>query len=116
MKRGTEFRERFTKDYQTLNALYESSVSDEEKRTRKKEIIEKLRTDLGIKRKITNAALIQFKTYHADDSGFWDLFNRAGQDVRAFMNTVAQLKDKDFPGPQSEDFTNVLKRVSVVKK
>lgn len=97
--------------YRELDALYHSDQSEALKRTKKKEILDALQKNTGIRRELNNASLIQFKTYDSGERGFRELFNRNGQDVRQFLSRLASLRSSDFKSAQAEEFREVLDRL-----
>jgi predicted aminopeptidase len=107
--RGEKIQERMARAYQDLKTLYESGASDAVKVQEKGAYLNGLKTELGFKRAITNATLIQFKTYHPGDPGFGRIFERSGRDVRLFLKTLSGLGRRSFPEPQMEHFESVLK-------
>jgi predicted aminopeptidase len=100
-------RERLLKAYDELSALYGSSMTDAEKQEKKERYLEALRKEVGFKRPINNATLIQVKTYHDGDHGFADLYRETGSDLRKFLNRLATLQSDDFPEDQAEVFNVV---------
>jgi len=99
---------RMAQAYRDLKAVYDSSVSDDEKRTKKAEYLAKLQSELRFPRPITNATLIQFQTYDPSDHGFGELFDRCGKDVGRFLKTLKMIKTKDFSSPQQKNFETIL--------
>ena len=108
-RKGAEaVQERLARAYKELGEIYGSAASAGEKLVKKNSYLRALEAELGFKRKITNATLIQFKTYHPGDHGFRRLFDRSGGDLGAFLRFLSRLKPEDFPAPQMEDFERVL--------
>ena len=111
--RSEIIRKRFTQAYQDLKAIYDSTHPEEQKRKEKSDYLTKLQTDLGFRRKITNATLIQFQTYHSSNADFEKLFKKANEDVRVFLKVLSRLKEKDFEHPQSEELKGMLDKLEV---
>ncbi len=109
--RGGEVRDRLLRAYRDLDELYRSANPFEKKLEQKKKYLEALEAELGPGRKITNATLIQFKTYDPGDHGFSLLLERAGGDVRRFLSLISGLRAADFPEKQMERFDGVLERL-----
>jgi predicted aminopeptidase len=82
-------------------------MTDAEKQEKKERYLEALRKEVGFKRPINNATLIQVKTYHDGDHGFADLYRETGSDLRKFLNRLATLQSDDFPEDQAEVFNVV---------
>jgi len=103
-ERGEKIRKRMMQAYADLKAIYDSSMAVDEKRSKKKVYLESLQKELGFRRPITNATLIQFQTYDDSEHGFQDLFERVGRDLKKFMTSLAQLKFSDFKQEHDESF------------
>ncbi len=87
--------------YGELEAVYASrDLSDEAKLARKAELLEALAKDLGAKRKLTNASLIQFKAYHNETPAFTRLLERCHGQWPAFWRAIATVGEKRFAEPQ----------------
>lgn len=108
VKEGERFERRFHETYVALDALYASAGSEEEKRRKKSEILASLRQELGFKREINNATLIQYKTYNAGMDGFDALWSACGRNWQRFFGVLATLKPESFPEAQQENFAPVL--------
>lgn len=104
MVRSGQVRKRMLKGYQDLKKLYDSSVSDSEKRESKRVYLESLQKELGFRRPITNATLVQFQTYDDSEHGFQELLAREKGDIHAFLKTLSRLKSSDFKKPHDENF------------
>lgn len=102
---------RMAKAYQDLKKIYDSSASENDKRTQKDNYITALQAELKFKRKITNATLIQFQTYDPSDQGFRALYTRHGEDVTRFLNALHTLKGSDFKQKHETDLKSVLQRL-----
>lgn len=107
-KRYEVMQKRMSLAFQDLKKIYDSGDSPEKKREDKNVYLRNLEKELGWKRKITNATLIQFQTYDPSDHGFKKLFQKSHEDVRVFIQTLSQLKEKDFEHPQAEGFEGLL--------
>jgi predicted aminopeptidase len=103
--------ERLHRLYLDLSKLYSSSVADEVKLKKKEDLLTAAANELKFSRKINNATLIQFKTYHAEEAEFESLWKACQGNWRNFLSVVGQLKAVDFPAPQSEEFSPVLTRL-----
>ncbi len=106
--RSEMVHKRLTQAFQDLKVVYESKISDEEKRQKKSVYLTKLQDELHFKRKITNAMLIQFQTYHSSQDDFRELFKKTNEDVPAFLKLLSKLTEKDFEHPQMEELKGVL--------
>lgn len=106
--------QKFHETYLKLDALYRSPAPEKSqdnlqaKLAEKAQIIAHLKTELGIKREINNATLIQFRTYNVGMKGFEVLFLKCGQDWKRFFARLAKLRAQDFGKDQSEDFEPLL--------
>ncbi|MBC7396153.1 MAG: aminopeptidase [Bdellovibrionales bacterium] len=106
--RSEMIRKKFTQAYQDLKNIYDSAQTPEQKLKAKNEYLSKLQTDLGFRRKITNATLIQFQTYHSSEPEFRALFQQAKEDVQVLFKVLSTLSEKDFEHPQSEDLKSLM--------
>jgi predicted aminopeptidase len=106
-----KIRIRLSQLYQELNVIYQSSLEDTEKRLKKDDKIALAQTELHFRRKINNATLIQYETYHSSSDDFEKLYEAKGRDLRVFMQAVAKLKESDFSKLQEEDLKSVLTKV-----
>lgn len=110
-ERGVVREARFRAAYQELSALYSSSVSPEEKRVKKREILGRLEKEVVSKRPITNATLIQFQTYSADPVGFAHVFQSCGEDWARFWRAMRTVGKESFERTQQEDLAALLQRL-----
>ncbi len=94
--------------YESLGRLYGSAVPDEQKLAEKEKILVHLKEDLKAKRDITNATLVQFKTYNAGFKDFEDLFHACGSDWHRFLKNLSGLTTSSFGGTQQENLAPVL--------
>jgi len=98
--------------YEELEKLYQSSKPDTEKLELKAKILAKLKADLGYRRDLNNATLIQFKTYNTGQTEFDALIKACQGDWHYFMSSLATLKDSSFANPQQEDFGPVVMKLA----
>ena len=108
--RSDQIRKRMMKGYQDLKQIYDSSLSDSEKRDKKRVYLESLQKEVGFRRPITNATLVQFQTYDDSSHGFQELLVREKGDIVAFLKVLSKLKSSDFARVHQEDF-DVMKLV-----
>ncbi len=108
---SAERQEKMHAAFLKLDELYRSSAEDTAKTARKKEIISQLEKDIGAKRSLNNATLIQFRTYHAGKNRFGDLFAALGNSWPRFMTCVVRTQEEWFSGSQAEDFSAVIARL-----
>ena len=112
-KEGYEkLQKRMAQAYQDLKTIYESSTTSEEKTLKKKNYLEVLQKELGFKRPINNATLIQFQTYDPSDHGFSELFKKTHEDVRVFLQVLSKLSEKDFKHPHEEELRGLIEQLS----
>jgi predicted aminopeptidase len=107
-KEGQKRQERLHQTYERLDALYRSDRSEAEKLAQKDKILSEVKQELGFRREINNATLIQYKAYSTGTSDFEALWKACGRDGRRFMATVRKLKKESFKKPQQEDLSSVL--------
>jgi predicted aminopeptidase len=101
-------RKRLHEAYEQLKALYASGKPRDEKLAEKKRVLDALKAELGFRRDINNATLIQFQTYHTGTPEFEALWKACGGDSARFMKSVGRLDAKSFARPQLEDLAPVL--------
>jgi predicted aminopeptidase len=111
-KRNSErIRRRFADSARELESLYRSGLPDQEKRGRKRAILEGLKRETGVRREINNATLIQYRTYDPEDQGFSELFQACGGEVGKFLNLLSTLRAEDFAGAHQENLKPVLTKL-----
>jgi len=109
---GGRRREIMRATYLKLVSLYASSVSETEMQTKKSEILAGAKTQAGLKRDITNATLVQFKTYGTGEAEFTKLFTACGGDWKRFWKAVSAIQTSSFAAPQMEEFGPVVLQVA----
>ena len=88
--------------YAELDALYSSTRPDAEKLAEKDRILRQLERDVGTYRRLTNAALVQFKTYHSGEAELAELLAACGGDARRFIATLEAFQHRPVPRDQAE--------------
>jgi predicted aminopeptidase len=94
--------------YGKLAELYASARPDEEKRAEKERVLAELRKELGATREITNATLVQFKTYNTGQEEFRRIFAACGSDWGRFWRAMGRIRGEDFAHSQQEDLPALL--------
>ena len=98
--------------YEALARLYSSSKSKSEKLAEKQALIAELERNVGATRPITNATLVQFRTYHTGTAELDALHAACGG---SFPRTIAALR-RGAPGaftrPQDEDVAAVYSKIA----
>lgn len=102
-------RRRMHETYKALEALYASSLPREEKLAKKAQILDALKTELGWRRSINNATLLESRTYGSESDRFAALFERCGTWER-FWKAMREIEPGWFPADQSPKFGEVLAR------
>ncbi len=95
---------RFSSAYADLNKIYESPSSDSEKLEKKNKYLSDLQNELEIRHPISNATVVQFKTYDDSDHGFLKLFERSGNDLKRFLRSLESVGSKRLHGDHDENF------------
>lgn len=90
--RGEKRAKRMQVAYLELDALYKSSAPRAEKLAQKKAILEKLEKDLRMTRHVTNATLIQYKTYGSGKEQLDELLGRCGGDYKRLLAGLQRVK------------------------
>jgi predicted aminopeptidase len=102
-------RRRMHETYKTLEALYASALPRDEKLAKKKEILDALKAELGWRRTLNNATLLESRTYGSEVDKFAALFKQCGSWER-FWKAVREIEAGWFPQDQSPRFGDVLAR------
>jgi predicted aminopeptidase len=102
------FGETLWKAYRELDDLYKSPLGDDVKRARKKEVIDRLMTEVPFTRRPNNAALIGFRTYNTGFDDFDALRVACGGSWPRFLAAVKSIRSSDFSQPLAEDFASAV--------
>ncbi len=102
--RGQKVRQRLMNAYADLQLIYDSTDDASVKLKKKKDYLAALQKETGIKRPITNATLIQVKTYDDSDHGFQELLDSKKGDLSAFFTELTRLKTTDFEKEHDPEF------------
>ncbi len=78
--------------YDALEALYKSRMPKEQKLAEKKRITDVLRHDLDLKRPVTNASLIQYKTYGSGKEEMAALYRECGEDLPRMLRALESVR------------------------
>jgi predicted aminopeptidase len=91
-KQGEARGKRLKSAYAELEKLYASKLPKEQKLAEKKRITDKLRTDLRFRRPITNATLIQYKTYGSGREEMAQLFEVCGRSLPRMLKALEGVR------------------------
>ncbi len=105
VQRGVRREALYHTAYAELDALYASKRSVDEKRAEKDKILRALEKDIGTKRRLTNASLVQFKTYHSGVKELAALLVACGGDTRRLITTLDRFQHRSFTVDQEEPST-----------
>lgn len=89
--------------YEKLAKLYLSKLPRHEKLAEKKRITDDLRATLEIKRPVTNATLIQYKTYGSGKQELRELFEACGRDMPRFIKAMERVRPVAASSPPHTD-------------
>ena len=78
--------------YETLEKLYASTLPRDEKLAEKKRIVETLRAELRIKRPVSNATLIQYKTYGSGRDEMAQLLDHCQGDFPRMLRALERVR------------------------
>ncbi|MBK7857233.1 MAG: aminopeptidase [Archangiaceae bacterium] len=106
--RAAERIARLHRAYEELDAVYRSTVSDDQKRARKAELLAELKVEFKLKRDLNNASLFGYRTYDSGGPAFARLFERCDDDLSKLLEVVRTLSPADFPEAQMDDFSAVI--------
>lgn len=91
-KRGARRGRIMKAAYDELAELYASKLPREEKLARKKQITDALRAELELKRPVTNASLIQYKTYGSGKTELAELLAVCGGSFPRMLRTLERVR------------------------
>lgn len=89
--------------YEELAALYKSKRPREEKLAEKKRITDNLRVALSIKRPVTNATLIQYKTYGSGKPELHELLAKCDGSFPRMLKTLERIRPVAAKAPPHSD-------------
>ena len=90
--------------YGALATLYgDREMPKNEKLAEKKRILDNLRAELQIKRSVTNATLIQYKTYGSGKGELAELFALCGRDFPRMLRSLERVKPVAKASPPHAD-------------
>lgn len=97
----SEARTRVLHDaYVHLNRLYASPASDAEKRSEKEAVLAQLQEDIGARRPLNNATLVQFRVYNSGTPELRALLATCGGSWPRFLGALRKLENRRFSAPQ----------------
>ncbi|AGP39943.1 aminopeptidase [Sorangium cellulosum] len=86
--------------YVELDRLYASSASDAEKRAEKAAVLARLKAEIGARRALNNASLVQFRVYNSGDAELRALLATCGASWPRFLGALRKLERHRFSAPQ----------------
>jgi predicted aminopeptidase len=101
-ERGAKYEGLMHAAYRDLDELYASSRSREEKLAEKERILRKLEVDVHASRHLTNASLVQFKTYHSGEKELDALFAACDRDATRFIRVLTNFQRRGFAVDQAD--------------
>jgi predicted aminopeptidase len=99
---------RLRETWLALDALYRSDAADDVKRAGKARILRETERDLGLSRRLDNAALAGYRTYAAGSDAFERLLRACGGSFPRFIATLRTLDRDDFGRAQRVDLDPVV--------
>lgn len=102
-KRGEARGQVMKAAYAALAKLYASKLSREEKLAEKKRITDELRRSLQIKRPVTNATLIQYKTYGSGKAELAELLEKCEGSFPRMLKTLERIRPIAAASPAHSD-------------
>lgn len=108
VSKGIEYRNALKQLARSLEAVYASSDSDEQKRQKKSALIDQFKQSRSVRREINNAYLAQFLTYTRESEAFDAHFKKCGSDWRRFLSSLSRIRRESFREPQQEQLAPVL--------
>ena len=108
-KRGEKISREFHTAYERLDQLYRNlATPPEEKLQVKKQILNELQKDLALSREVTNATLVQYKTYNSGKAELDALFRCSHGDWSVFMAHLKALPAEAFHQSNQAELHSVL--------
>lgn len=92
-RRSAERGKKMKTAYEALEKLYASRLPREEKLAEKKRIVDTLRRETRISRPVTNATLIQYKTYGSGRPEMEALLEHCGGDFPRMLKALERVRD-----------------------
>jgi predicted aminopeptidase len=86
--------------YLHLNRLYASPAPDAQKRAEKDAVLARLKADIGARRPINNASLVQFRVYNSGTPELQALLATCGGSWPRFLGALRRLERHRFSEPQ----------------
>jgi predicted aminopeptidase len=93
--RAAKREERMRVAYEELEALYASARSDADKLAEKARVLRRLERELGTSRRLGNASLVQFKTYHSGEDELRALLAACGGDVERLVRALDAFQNRE---------------------
>ena len=94
--------------YEQLDRLYASAAPDAEKLQEKAHLLAELQAELGLRREVNNATLIQHRTYGVGEAEFNALYSACGSSWARFFGALRTLQQSAFSRPHQEDLAPVI--------
>jgi predicted aminopeptidase len=102
-ERGERRGQIMKKAYEELATLYKSKLPKQEKLAEKKRITDNLRAALQMKRPVTNATLIQYKTYGSGKAEMAELLEKCEGSFPRMLKTLERLRAISATSPPHSD-------------
>lgn len=100
--------EQLHETYLALDTVYQSRLSDDEKRAEKKRILDRARTGLRFRRELNNATLMGYRTYSATSDGFRILLESCERQMPRFLAKMRALSPSSFGVDQRDELDALL--------
>ena len=91
-----------------LDAIYRSPIPDDDKRTKKKELLGALAEQLRLRRPINNAMLAEHRAYAAGHAGFMHLLDACSDALPCVFAALRSLDGKSFAKPNDDQLDPIL--------
>lgn len=101
--RSEERARRYRIAYEELEKLYASKKTRDEKLAEKKVITDRLANELHLGRPVTNATLIQYKTYGSGREELEALLSICGGDMKKLLKRLDTIRDTAAKAPNHTD-------------
>ncbi|MBI4925760.1 MAG: aminopeptidase [Bdellovibrio sp.] len=98
----------FLEAYSELQKLYQTSLSEDIKLRKKQEILKNAQDQLGLKKEINNATLVQYRTYGVGQEEFSRILKSCEFNWQRFWQVMRKIQSGSFGKKHEENLGSVL--------
>jgi len=112
LERSSQFRKKLNSVFNELESIYQSSSSDEIKFSKKKKIIDNLKSWYPFLEDVNNAYLLQFQTYDTSKNEFEIIFEKCESNWNKFFKHMKTLEEDEFEQDQQENLDSIVTKLN----